>query len=136
MWSTDVFGRIHPIRTIINGLSSLPRRRPLWWTPSRSTTGHFIRYHIDDARQSATPPGGTHEIRDTVQSEYLIDIIRLYQFSIIYITEIKGNVCAWCACKWSIIKFITLMFLKIVLYVYIRCTPRGQILKFGILKKG
>jgi len=74
--STGVFGRVRPIRAIVSRLSSLPRRRPLRrsrpWTPPRYTTSHVVRYHIDDARQSATPTGGAHKIRDTVQSEYLI----------------------------------------------------------------
>jgi len=72
---TGVFGRVRPIRAIVSRLSSLPRRRPLrrTWprTPPRSTTGHVVRYHIDDARQCATPTGGAHEVRDTIQSKYL-----------------------------------------------------------------
>lgn len=73
---TGVFGSVRPIRAIVSRLSSLPRRRPLRCsrprTPPRYTTGHIVRYHIDDARQSATSTGGTHEVRNTVQSEYLI----------------------------------------------------------------
>jgi len=71
-----VFGSVRPMRAIVSRLSSLPRRRPLRcsrpWTPPRYTTGHIVRYHIDDARQSATSTGSTHEVRNTVQSEYLI----------------------------------------------------------------
>lgn len=77
MRSTGIFGRVRPVRAIVIRLSRLPRgrrslRRAPPRTPSRTTASHVVRHHIDDARQSATPAGSAHKIRDAVQSEYKI----------------------------------------------------------------
>lgn len=53
-------------RTVRRTPPSTPSR------PARPAAGHFVRDHIDDTRQSATPAGGTGApgVRDTVQSTY------------------------------------------------------------------
>lgn len=60
------FGRSTTIR--LSGGSRLRRRTPP--PSSRSAACHVIRHYIDYACQSPTPPGGAHEVCDTVQSKY------------------------------------------------------------------
>lgn len=64
------------VRTVFRGRGRLPGgllRGTAPRQPSASscsaTTGHIIRNHIDDTRQSPTPGSGAREVRDTVQSE-------------------------------------------------------------------
>jgi len=65
----EVFDRPAAVR--VPGRPRLRRRAaPPPPTSSRSAACHFVRHHIDDARQSPTPAGANvRQVCDTVQSE-------------------------------------------------------------------
>lgn len=74
-------------RTVRRTPPSTPSR------PARPAAGHFVRDHIHDPRQSATPAGtaGAPGVRDAVQSEYHKKSVWIYGDTGAFTIPLRGT---------------------------------------------